>query len=175
VPFSSTEASVVEALLVSSKRRFVPVPAPQTESLEYGVEVPMPMEPFVVKVPFEVVVALPPTQRLFETERLVVEALVNVETPETESVPVAVRLAAERLPEKRPLPCTESACEGVVEPIPTLPPLVAKYAEPEEVMAVVEAYGKVLAAVAVEVMAPPMARVEVAVNAPPKKAVPDVY
>ena len=39
-----------------------------------------------------------------ETERLVEEALVNVETPETESVEVAVMLAAERLPEMSALP-----------------------------------------------------------------------
>src|SRR3989344_7559537 len=35
----------------------------------------MPTEPFVVKFPLLVVVALPPTQKLLETERLVVEAL----------------------------------------------------------------------------------------------------
>ncbi len=36
-------------------------------------------------------------------------------------VPVAVMFAAKRLPEKRPLPCTESVWEGVVVPIPTFP------------------------------------------------------
>ena len=64
---------------------------------------------------------------------------------------------------------------GVVVPTPTLPPEVAKYAEPLDESAVVEAYGKVLAAVAVEVMAPVRASVEVAVPAPPKKAAPLVY
>src|SRR3989338_9618713 len=99
----------------------------------------MPILPLVVKLPFEVVVALPPTQRLFETERLVEEALTKVETPETASVPVAVRFATERLPLTSPLPCTERSCEGEVVPSPTEPPLVAKYAEPEAVSAVVEA------------------------------------
>ena len=77
---------------------------PFTDKSPHGEVEPTPMLPLVVKLPFEVVVALPPTQRLFETERLVVEALVNVETPETESVEVAVMLAAERLPEMSALP-----------------------------------------------------------------------
>lgn len=38
-----------------------------------------------------------------------------------EIVPVAVRLASERLPEKRAFPWTERGWEGVVVPIPTLP------------------------------------------------------
>ena len=41
-----------------------------------------------------------------------------------------------------PLGFTERRPQGVVEAIPTEPPVVAKYAEPEEVSAVVEAYGK---------------------------------
>ena len=81
----------------------------------------MPIFPFVVKVPLLVVVALPPTQRLFEMERLVEEAFPRVETPETESVPVAVMFAAVRLPEKRPLPCTERSDEGEVEARPREP------------------------------------------------------
>lgn len=40
-----------------------------------GDVVPMPTVPFVVKLPLDVVVALPPTQRLEEAERFVVEAL----------------------------------------------------------------------------------------------------
>ena len=59
--------------------------------------------------------------------------------PEKVSVPVAVMLAAERLLEKSALPWTERSCEGEVVPSPTEPPLVAKYAEPEAVSAVVEA------------------------------------
>ena len=90
-------------------------------------------------MPFEVVVALPPTQRLFAMERLVEEALARADRPETASVPVAVMLAAERLLEKSALPWTERSCEGEVVPSPTEPPLVAKYAEPEAVSAVVEA------------------------------------
>lgn len=43
------------------------------------------------------------------------------------------------------------------------------------VIAVVDAYGKVLAPVAVEVMAPEIASVEVAVIAPPKNEVPEMY
>ena len=93
---------------------------------------------------------------------------------------------------------------GVVVPIPTLPPDVAKYAEPDEESAVVLAYGntdatvevaRYRAAVGVEeetrtpeplmeasmfvptlekVALPSTVRVEVAVIAPPKKLVPDV-
>src|SRR3990167_2865929 len=74
--------------------------------------------PFVLKLPAAVVVALPPTQRLLDTERLVVEALTKVETPETASVPVAVRFATERLPLTSPLPCTERSVVGEVVPMP---------------------------------------------------------
>src|SRR3989344_7920155 len=112
---------------------------PATCRFQFGVVVPMPILPLVVKLPFEVVVALPPTQRLFAMERLVEEALARVDRPETASVPVAVMLAAERLLEKSALPWTERSCEGEVVPSPTEPPLVAKYAEPEAVSAVVEA------------------------------------
>jgi hypothetical protein len=45
----------------------------------------------------------------------------KVARPLIAAVPVAVRLAAERFPEKRPLPWTESAWEGVLVPIPTFP------------------------------------------------------
>jgi Na+-transporting methylmalonyl-CoA/oxaloacetate decarboxylase gamma subunit len=48
-------------------------------------------------------------------------------------------------------PATESFCPGEVVPIPTFPPDVAKYAEPVEEIAVVEAYGKVEAVVVVAV------------------------
>ena len=114
---------------------------PCTESRAVGEVVPMPTEPLVVKFPLLVVVALPPIVngrdvlvracgvgcRGVQSERfvMVLEALltrmppVNVARPVTESVPVAVMLAAERLPEKRPLPWTESACEGEVVPMPT--------------------------------------------------------
>ena len=105
----------------SERTRFLPVVVASWR-VANGVVVPTPMRPLVVKFPFDVVVALPPTQRLLEMERLVVEALTKVETPVTESVPVAVMLAAERLPEKRPLPWTERSCEGEVVPMPTEPP-----------------------------------------------------
>ena len=49
-------------------------------------------------------------------------------------------------------------------PIPTLPPLVAKYAEPVEPICVVEAYPSVVS--------PVTFKVEVAVIAPPKNEVP---
>ncbi len=52
---------------------------------------------------------------------------------------MAVRFADEKLPDMRALPWTESFWDGVVVPIPTFPPVVAKYAEPDEVIAVVEA------------------------------------
>ena len=48
-----------------------------------------------------------------------------------EMVPVAVRFATERFPEKSPLPWTERACEGEVVPMPTLPALLLKMFEPE--------------------------------------------
>ena len=56
------------------------------------------------------------------------------------------------------------------EPI-TAPP---KSEIPDEVIAVVEANGKVFAALAVEVMMSEMVRVDVAVIAPPKKEEPEV-
>jgi len=51
-----------------------------------------------------------------------VERRILLPTPESVSVPVAVIAAAVRLPEKRPLPCTESDCDGEVVPMPTRPP-----------------------------------------------------
>lgn len=79
-------------------------------------------------------------------ERIEFTAALERRSDGSETVPEAMILAAIMLPEKRPLPSTESACEGDVVPMPTLPPLVAKYAEPEEVTTVVEAYGKIEAA-----------------------------
>ena len=78
-----------------------------------------------------------------------------------ETVPEAVRVAAERLPEKRPLPWTERRDEGEEVPSPTFPPVVAKYAEPVEPIWVVEALPRVVR--------PETFKVEVAVSAPPKK------
>src|SRR3989344_4096853 len=52
------------------------------------------------------------------------------------------------------VPKTSSEADGVEVPMPTLPPEIAKYAEPDEESAVVEANGNTLDAVAVEVMAP---------------------
>src|SRR3989344_4371748 len=90
--------------------------------------------------------------------------------PPMASVEVAVNAPPKKAgPFTYALPCIDKSDEGEVVPSPTEPPEVAKYAEPEEVMAVVEAYGKVLAVEAVEV------KVEVAVMALPKKAVPLVY
>ena len=45
-------------------------------------------------------------------------------TAPAKTVPVAVMLAAEMLPENSPLPCTESAWLGLVVPMPTLPVFV---------------------------------------------------
>ena len=42
----------------------------------------------------------------------------------TVRVPVALILAPEMSPEKKPLPCTERTCDGELVPIPTLPVLV---------------------------------------------------
>jgi hypothetical protein len=63
----------------------------------------------------------------------------RVERPLTLRVPVAVMFPAERLPETRAFPWTERAWDGEVVPIPTFPPVVAKYADPDDVRAVVEA------------------------------------
>ena len=60
----------------------------------------------------------------------------------------------------------EETVRLVVEAVPKNP-------VPETVSAVVEAYGKTFAAVAVEVMIPAMLSVDVAVIAPPKKEVPE--
>ena len=56
--------------------------------------------------------------------------------PEKVSVPVAVMLAAVRLPLKRPLPWTERLVEGDVVPMPVNPPLVTrKFVAVDEPMA----------------------------------------
>ena len=81
----------------------------------------MPTLPLVVKFPLAVVVALPPTQRLFATERFEVEALEKEVRPVMERVPVAVMLVAVRLPPKNPLPLTERLVKGLDVPIPTFP------------------------------------------------------
>ena len=53
----------------------------------------MPISPFVVKFPFELVVAFPPTQKLFDTESCVVEAPPdNVDSAATDNVLAPVRL-----------------------------------------------------------------------------------
>ena len=68
---------------------------PATLRGRYGDVVPMPTLPFVVKVPFEVVVALPPIHELPDIDRFVVEAPpFKEDSPETvrplnEIVPVA--------------------------------------------------------------------------------------
>ena len=66
------ETRVVEvAVKYEARTKSSNEPGPTMESFQLGVVVPMPMEPFVVKFPFEVVVALPPTKRLLEIETLV--------------------------------------------------------------------------------------------------------
>src|SRR3989344_7601046 len=101
---------------------------PATCRFQFGVVVPMPILPLVVKLPFEVVVALPPTQRLFAMERLVEEALARVDRPETASVEVAVSAPPKKeVPLVYWLPCIERSDVGEVVPMPTLP---ATYALP---------------------------------------------
>ena len=80
--------------------------------------------------PLKVVVPVPEYRVFPVTVRLLVV-----------SVPVAVMLAADTLPENRPLPWTPRAKleDGEVVPTPTLPAVVAKYADPDDVRAVVEA------------------------------------
>ena len=55
------------------------------------------------------------------TAKVVEVALARVVLPVTFNVPVAVRLAPVRFPEKYPLPATSRAFVGVDVPIPTLP------------------------------------------------------
>ena len=65
------------------------------------------------------------------------------------------------------MPTTESFQLGDVVPMPTLPPVVAKYAEPVEPICVVEAYPSVVS--------PVTFNVEVAVIAPPTNKLPEKY
>ena len=51
-----------------------------------------------------------------------VEIIISLPRPVKVTVPVAVRPATERSPEIRVSPWTESVLEGVVVPMPTLPP-----------------------------------------------------
>ena len=65
-----------------------------SDNLAQGVVVAIPMDPVVVNVPAEDVVAFPPTQRLEDTDKFVVEAPpLKVESPATASEPV--KLAAD--------------------------------------------------------------------------------
>ena len=81
----------------------------------------------VAPSPTIVVVDVLPKKPLFSTDNAVVEAPpFNDESPVTVRVPVAVSDARDRLPEKRESPWTESLDEGVVVPMPTEPPVVAR-------------------------------------------------
>jgi len=73
---------------------------------------PTPRVPVRRLVPMEVVATMAP-EELVERREL--------GRPESVTVPVAVMFAAERLPEKSPLPCTESAWDGEVVPTPKKP------------------------------------------------------
>lgn len=85
--------------------------------------------PFVVMLPFEVVVALPPIQRLEAMEKFVVEAFVSVVTPVTPSVPPIVVFALRNAsPTVRKVPFTSSLYRGAMVFTPTLP-LVVTYKE----------------------------------------------
>jgi len=94
-------------------------PEPQAEALAETVpsvptwrqRVPVPPKPETIRLVVEAVVAV----------IMVVDAYGKVEAPMpvTVSVPVAVRLASERLPENKLLPWTESVDAGVVVPMPT--------------------------------------------------------
>ena len=55
--------------------------------------------------------------------REVVVAAARVVFPLTSNVPVAVRFAVVSFPLKYPFPATSRAFDGVVVPMPTLPPL----------------------------------------------------
>ena len=109
-----------------------------------------------------VVVDRPPTQLLPEIEMLVVEApplkvagpvMVvapvrvvapvtprvddKVEAPVTASVPVAVRLARVKFPEKRALPWTERVWDGVVVPMPIFSLMTVRVEVPDTAVPVV--------------------------------------
>ena len=57
------------------------------------------------------------------------------------TVPVAVRFASERLPEKSALPWRERREEGVVVPMPTLPEVARKSEDVAVMVSVPEKYG----------------------------------
>ena len=76
-----------------------------------------------VGLPLATWVMLPPTIANFDIGDVVPTPKLpaTVALPPIIAVPVAVRLAAERLPEKSPLPLTERICDGEVVPIPKRP------------------------------------------------------
>ncbi len=81
-----------------------------------------------------------------------------VRLPEIVRVEVAVMAPPKNaVPEMYELPWTEKVAAGVVVLIPTLPPLVAKYAEPIELICVVEACPSVVRPVMLSVEAPVIA------------------
>ena len=114
-----------------------------TESLADGEVVPMPMLLLIavrVLAPpdqseAEVTKPLAPKFSSSNEERLTMAAWLPPELYWRILEPLSKRMAAE------PLATMSSLAKGVVLLIPTLPLAVAKYAEPEEVIAVVEAYG----------------------------------
>ena len=93
----------------------------------------------------------------------------NVERPDMFNVPVAVILAAERFPETSAFPWTDNFAAGVVVPIPTLPPVVARYAELVVVSCVVDAFANVVSPVTLKV---PVAVRFASVRSPEKKEFP---
>src|SRR3989344_9118102 len=103
-----------------------PVPPRRTASVEDEVRAVPPLFATTILSPVNEVAFVPPLAMLnVPPERTPLDTLTAPsERPVRLMVPVAVRPATERLPESRPLPCTERSREGEVVPIPTNPPLV---------------------------------------------------
>ena len=79
-------------------------------------------------------------EALTNVENFVEDEYAKVVRPETVKLDVAVTGPPKNpVPEKYPLPFTSIALFGVVVPIPTFPPAVARYVEPVVVNCVVDA------------------------------------
>jgi hypothetical protein len=92
--------------------------------------------------------------RPFVAWRKPLSELARVVLPATFNVPVAVIFAPVRFPLKNPFPATSNLLVGLVVPMPTLPPRVARYVAPVEVNEVVEALPREVWPVVVKVCEP---------------------
>jgi len=100
-----------------------PVPDVEEEMLN-GLVVPLPTMASVAEGATVLMPTFPPAVAKYVEPvdvKAVAEAFASVVFPETTRVPVAVKLAPVRLPEKNPLPATSSLFDGDVVAMPTLP------------------------------------------------------